>query len=225
MEIKLQPRKVAQFLLMLTAGFALVHIAGQLIHLRMGSTFGFLLFDPDQEQSIPRFYSSVLLLLCSGLLSMIAVAKKSDIPGSFLYWSSLALIFLFLAVAKNSAIHETLAVPIRSILKLSKLQFYVWVYGIVVVIFFGLYRKFLVRLPRRTRLFFALGGVVFLVGAFGFDLLVAYAGRLVDHHSLVYLGLVTLEEALEMSGIVILVYGLLEFMGSELKWVQVRVNE
>ncbi len=105
MDIELEPKQVARFLLVLAAGLTLAHIAGQVTEIHMGRTFGLLLFDFDREPSIPRFYSAVMLLVCSGLLLTIAVAKKGDNAHSFPYWSGLALIFLCLAITKDTSIH------------------------------------------------------------------------------------------------------------------------
>ncbi len=223
MDIELKARKMARILLVLAVGFALAHIAGQLAEIRLGRTPGLLLFDFDAEQSIPRFYSAVTLLLCSGLLLTIAVSKKGDNTHSLRYWLGLALIFLWLAITKATAIHETLAAPIRSALNMSKIQFYAWAYGIALVIFPLIYLRFLLCLPRRTMLLMAAGGSVFVAGAFGLDFVVAYLGKSFDHQTVAYIGLATLEEVLEMGGIIIFVYALLLFMSLELKWIRVRV--
>ncbi len=225
MDILLKPMKVARFLLVLAVGFTLAHIAGQLAEILLGRTFGLFIFGLDREQSIPRFYSAVMLLLCSGLLLTIAVAKKGDNTRSFLYWLGLALIFLFLSITQNTAIHEILAGPIRSVLHMSKIQFYAWAYGIVVVLFPVVYLKFFLSLPRRTMFLIFIGGSAFVMGAFGLDLVAAYLGHLLGLDTLVYIGLATLEEVLQMGGIIVFVYTLLLYMSSELKWIRVRIAE
>lgn len=225
MDIELKPKKAARFLLVLAIGFTLAHIAGQLAEVHLGRTFGLFLFDLDREQSIPRFYSAVTLLLCSGLLLIIAVAKKRDDTRSFLYWLGLALIFLYFAIAENTAIHETVAAPIRSAINISKIQFYAWVYGISLIIFPAVYLRFLLSLPRRTMLLFAIGGSVFVAGAFGLDLVAAYLGNSSGHHTVAYIGFATAEEVLEMAGIIVFVYALLLYMSAELKWIRVRIAE
>jgi hypothetical protein len=106
---------------------------------------------------------------------------------------------------------------------MSKLQFYFWVYGIAVVIIPALYLKFLLGLPRRIMSILIFGGFIFLAGAFGFDLIVARLGQVIDHQAVVYIGLSALEELLEVSGVIIMAYGLLSYMSSELKWAEVRI--
>lgn len=225
MDIEVKPGKVARFLLVLAVGFTLAHIAGQLAEVRPGGTFGLFLFDPSRAQSIPRFYSAITLLLCSGLFSTIAVAKKGDGTRSFLYWLGLALIFLFLAITKITAVHESLSAPLRSIFNISKIQFYVYTYGIVLLVLPVFYLKFLLNLPRRIMLLLFIGGSTFIMGAFGLDLVVAYLGKSIDHHTMTYIGLTSLEELTEMSGVILLVYALLSYMSSELKWIRVKIVE
>jgi hypothetical protein len=163
MEIELKPRKVARFLTGLAIGFALTHIAGQLAEIYLERTISLSIIDLDGIPSLPRFYSAVILLLCSGLLLTIAVAKKGENNHSFLYWLGLALIFLCLAITKDTLIHENLATPIRSVFNMSKIQFYAWAYSIVAVIFPMVYLKFLLSLPRRMLLLLAIGGSTFIV--------------------------------------------------------------
>lgn len=224
MDIQLKPGKVAQFLLILSVGLILAGNAGQLVETRQG-IFWLFSGDSNQELAILRFYSAVTLLLCSGLLFIIAVAKKGENNNGFLYWLVLAIIFIFLAITKETALHESLAAPIRSALNMSKIQFYAWAYGIVVVIFPALYLKFLLSLPRRTMLLLILGGTVFILGAFGLDLIAVYLGQLIDHRTVAYICLAALEDTLEAGGIIIIVYELLSYMGSELKWIGVRIAE
>ena len=223
MELELKPRKVARFLLMLVTGFTLAQIALQIVAIYLEHTFELILFELDLEEAIVRFFSAVMLLLCSSLFLIIAMAKKWKNSDYFLYWLGLAFIFFLLAITKETAIHENLAVPIRSALHLSKIQFYAWAYGVVVVIFPMMYLKFFFSLPKKTMLLLGIGTLIFLAGAFGLDLIVAYLGMLIDHHNVLYIGVAILEDVLEMSGIVVLLYGLLSYMSSELKWIGVKI--
>jgi hypothetical protein len=225
MEIDLKPWKVTRLLIAIAVGMALTHIVGQLSDVYQGRTSVLFLFDLGREQSIPRFYSSVMLLLCSCLILTIAVAKKGDNTYNFIYWLGLVLMFLFLAMTKSIAIHENIATLMRSALGVSKIKFYAWVYSIVVVLFTIAYLKFFFSLPRRVMLLFVIGGSAFVAGAFGLDLVVAYLGQSLDRHTGVYIGLATLEELLEMGGIIIFVYTFLLYMSLELKRIVVRVAE
>ncbi len=223
MNIELKPRNVARFLLVLTICFILTNIAGQLAQSFLGAKFELDLFNIDQEQSITKFYSAVTLLLCSGLLLIIAMAKKDDHTRNYLYWSGLVTIFLFFALAKTTAIQEYLFTPIQLALHLTKIQFYALAYGIVVILFPVIYLKFLLSLPRQTMFLFAIGGTVFVAGAFGIDLIAAYLGKLFDHQTVVYIVLTILEQVFELVGVIVFLYALMLYIGSELKWIRVRI--
>ena len=74
-------------------------------------------------------------------------------------------------------------------------------------------------------LLLAIGGSAFVAGAFGLDLVVAYLGKSFDHQAVAYIVLATLEEVLQMSGIIVFVYALLLYISSELKWIRVRIAD
>jgi len=74
-------------------------------------------------------------------------------------------------------------------------------------------------------LLFAIGGFVFITGAFGLDLVVAYLGNSISHYSVAYISLATLEAVLEMAGVIVFVYALLLYMSSEFKWIRVKISE
>ena len=119
--------------------------------------------------------------------------------------------------------HEYLALQIRSALNLSKIQFYAWVYGIVGVISPVLCLRFLLSLPRRIGFLLVIGGSAFVLGAFGIDLVIAYLGKSIDHDTMAYIGMATFEELMEMGGIIVLVYTLLSYMGSEQESIGVKI--
>jgi hypothetical protein len=205
---------------MRVTGFTLAHLALQFVAIYLETTSGLAHFELELEQSIQRFFSAVTLLLCSSLFLIIAMVKKKNITNYFLYWLGLVLIF-FLPITKMTASHENIPEPIRSALHQSRIQFYAWVYGIVAIIFPVLILKFHLDLPKRSIFLLVISGFTFFAAAFGYDLIVVYLGKSIDHHTLVYIGLAILEDVLEMYGIIVLVYELLSCMRSELKGIGV----
>jgi hypothetical protein len=225
LDIELQPQKVSRFLLVLVAGFTLAHIAGQYVEIHLGHTYGLFLFNLEREQSIPRFYSAVMLLSCSGLLLIIAISKKGIYSPGFRYWLGLVFVFLCLAIIKITSIHEYLAVAFQSVLNITRFQFYAWSYGILLVIFPMVYLKFLLSLPRETKFLMIIAGFIFIAGAFGLDLIGKYFGNSINHHTIAYISLATLEEVLEMVGIIVFMYSLLSYISLEFKWIRVGITK
>lgn len=184
------------------------------------------LFDLDAEQNIPTVFSVFLLSCAALLLTVITVLKKKQENPDVLRWAILAFGFLFMAVDEGWSIHEKLAQPLREILGDGPLGifYFAWVIpGIAVVCVLALFFfSFLLRLPAKTRLRFVVAAVLFLGGALGFELL---GGRYFEVHgpvNLMYSMITTLEEGLEMAGVIVFIYGLLQYMADNYEEVQFR---
>jgi hypothetical protein len=65
---------------------------------------------------------------------------------------------------------------------------------------------FLLQLPRRTALIFLVAGVVYISGVIGIEIL----GQPMDADTLEYNLLTLVEEGLEMFGVILFLYGLLD---------------
>ncbi len=177
------------------------------------------MFTVNAEGMIPTMYSTVALLFCSTLLTIIALSKKKTSAKYFPHWLGLALIFLFLAMDEALEIHEQFGGPVRSALDItSGLLYFAWVipYGFASFIFLAAYLKFITELPARTRLLFVSAGCIYLTAAMGFELLGGRHSALYGQENLMYIVLSTSEELFEMGGIVVFVYAILSYMSLEL---------
>ena len=184
------------------------------------------LFTVNAEGMIPTMYSTVALLFCSALLMIIGISKHRLSANYILHWLGLALIFLFLAMDEALEIHEQFVGPVRSALDITSGFFYfAWVipYGVALFVFLAAYLKFLIELPARTRLLFGSAGCIYVTGALGFELLGGHQSALSGQDNLMYILLSTSEEVFEMGGILIFVYALLSYLGSEIKELRIGV--
>ncbi|WP_414527721.1 hypothetical protein [Nodularia chucula] len=182
------------------------------------------LFSLDEELNIPAWYSSFMLLFSAGLLAVISVIKKTD--KYFKYWKNLSLIFLFMSLDEALSFHEILIIPsLREIFNLNPIFFHTWViFGIPTVIFFVVkYFKFFLDLPKNTQFLFFLAGTVYVSGALGMEMLGGffreYSGRL----SMITTIIILIEEVLEMTGIVIFIYALLNYFSSFKESINLKV--
>lgn len=171
----------------------------------------------DGEGNIPTWYSSCLLLLCAFLLGTIASAHWGDPNGQSVRWIILALIFGFLSLDETAQLHELSIAPLHQWLGTTGFLYYAWVIpaAICVVIFVLSYLKFLARLPGRTRRLFLFAGAVFIGGSLGVEAFSAKQASLHGEHNLVYHLIVTLEELLEMLGVIVFIYALLDYLGRQ----------
>ena len=226
MDIDLKPRRTAQFFTLIVMCLTLAHIALLITRFYFGSSFGLALFDLDNEKNIPTLFSSVALLFCSGLLWIIALSKRKENSTGFLYWVGLAAIFIFLSIDETATIHEQFNDPIRSTLNTSGFLSYAWVipYMILVGILFLAYLKFIISLPKKTRFLFIIAGTIYVGGAIGLELLGNYHFDLYGENDVKYLVFSSIEEVLEMTGIVVFIYALMSYISTELEGVQLRIS-
>lgn len=165
------------------------------------------LADLNDETSVGTWYSSSLLLAVAGLAAVqLSAAHYRDRLG----WSVLALVTLFLSIDEATAIHERLDV-LHEVLNLNTATTFLWVvpYSVALVSIIAVLYPFLRRLPARTRRWLAVGAAVYLTAVLGLEL-VAAGARELSWNTLVEDVLIPIEEGLEMVGIAVFVFALLD---------------
>ncbi len=241
MKVKLtaSPKKVALVLILVAVFLTLISAIAQYIALSLGitnsRTFGLLFVGEDE--SVPAWYSSMLLLLCSVLLAVTAYAKKVAGDRYSLHWMALSAIFLFLSVDEGIRIHEKMAPLGRLILEGAGLSgsfvIRAWVVpgAILVLIVTLAYLRFLVALPHKTRNLFFLAGLLFVGGAMGMEMLSDFYVNLfggVENMSLsqivVRIAIPYAEESLEMLGVIVFIYALMLHLSAQAEEVWIRAG-
>lgn len=229
MDIILEPKRITKFFTFFVVLFTVLHILGQCIAFSLGRdgiAEPFIrLLNLDVERSIPTFFSSMMLLASSFFLFIITSALRKD-GKSYLYWFGLSLIFLFLSLDESLMIHEGLIEKLRTQLDTSGFLYFAWVipYAAGLIIFLLVYIRFLINLPYRTRLLFIIAGIVYVSGAMGLELIGGKYYELYGDQSLSFTILFTIEEILEMAGVVVFIYALTSYMDSELKCSRFRIK-
>jgi hypothetical protein len=184
------------------------------------------MFNLNSEENIPAFFSTLLLLFSSILLVIIAFAvKKSDAP-YFYHWLGLSLIFLFLSMDESLSFHESMTVPLRKGLNTSGLLFYAWVipYTVALLILILLYLKFFINLPAGTRNLLIIAAALYLVGVIGIELLGGSIDEQVGRHNPTYVVYSTIEEVLEMGGLVVFIYALMNYLSTAFTSLRLRIS-
>ncbi|MDJ1505969.1 hypothetical protein [Xanthocytophaga agilis] len=170
-------------------------------------------FDLDGERNIPSFFSMLLLMTTAVILYMISSIKRKFQLTFRNHWLGLSLIFLFLSMDELISLHEILIDVVRYIAGSSTGIFFLgWVIpmGFIVICIGFTYLKFLIRLPLRTRLFFIVSACVYLSGTIGMETVGSYYYQV--HAEGIGMQLcMTIEESLEMIGIILFIYTLLEY--------------
>lgn len=212
--------KTTVFILSLSAGLlVLAHTITQAIVFLTGHdrVYGLIhLFDMTKELNIPSFFSGVLLLFSAILFAIIAVAKYREKNLYVRHWVMLALLFLFFAFDEGAMIHELLSNLTVDVVgfETGGLFFFAWVIpGIFFSLLFALmFLRFLLHLPVRAKVLFLTAGFLFIAGAIGFEMLSAPFAQRYGYEGLAYKAVSTVEEILEMAGVIVLNLALLEYI-------------
>jgi hypothetical protein len=170
----------------------------------------------DAEASIPAWFSSSILLLCSVLLGVITHAVKSAGDRYSLFWGILSIVFALMSLDETASFHERLIYPLQSLLDTGGLLYFAWVIpgGAFVVIFGLVYVRFLFNLPVTIRRLFIAAGALYVSGSVGLEMIGGLVYDLRGEGNLLYIALVTAEDFLEMSGAIIFLYALVRYMTS-----------
>lgn len=197
------------------------------------------LFDVKKEESIPTWYSEVLLLLCSALLAVIFLAIRREGGRRAGYWLGLSAVFLFLSADEGSSIHEKMGQLGKFILAAigidqSGFLTYAWVVpGAALVLVLALvYLRFFFGLPTKYRLLFLAAGIVYVGGALVLESLSAfyvslYGGQqaMTGGQRATVIAITTAEESAEMLGAILFVYALLSYLREYVEDVTLRFGD
>ena len=160
------------------------------------------LFYVDIELNVPAFFSMLLLLFASSLLTVIAILKRKQMDSYTWQWAILAGGFLFMAFDEIVSVHERLIEPMRAILGKEHLGvlYFAWVVPAAALVLFiaVCFLKFLWNIPAKTRLHFVIAATLFLGGAIGFEFIEGFHSEIHGKENLTYMILTTVEETLEM---------------------------
>ena len=178
-----------------------------------------LLFDVDQEANLPTFFNTALLLIVS-LLSALGfrATGRKEWP-----WRLLLFVFMIMALDESTQLHEKLVNTTRRALDIVVgdvgFLYFAWVvpYTLLLFGFSMVMLPFLARLPKGTGTGLVLGGGVYVSGAvvcemIGSDIARPFASVQQALHSPAYVAIYTVEETLEMCGLIIAIHALMRWL-------------
>lgn len=174
------------------------------------------LFDFNEEQSVPTWFSCSLLMISAALMGVIAAAQR-EAGAPYRWWTVLACVFLYLSLDEALSFHERLNRPVRDFLDTSGAFYYAWVipYALFALGLLIFSLRPLRELPVATRQRLMLAGVLFVCGALGMEIV---GSHIVTAHGMRITFLsdvaMTLEEMLELSGSIVLVHALHKHIAS-----------
>lgn len=169
------------------------------------------LFNLDGEFNFPAWFSAIMLFIASVLLYVIYKISLDIKPDYF--WLFLSIIFLYLSFDEMAGFHERFVYTLRNNFNLSGFFYFSWVIvGIPFALLVGLLSvPFLRRLPPLAAKHFITAGFVYVLGAAGMEMI--GASVFVTHQNkLLYVCITTIEETLEMCGVILFIYSLVRHL-------------
>jgi hypothetical protein len=184
-------------------------------------------FDLDQEANIPTFFATFNLALLAAIFAVTAAGKRARRDPFTRHWAFLGIVFLALAVDETAVLHEKLIDPLHLAFHTRGAFLFAWVLPAIplVVIFLIAVRRFFLHLPRRAKLGFALGFALYITGALGFELLGGFYADLIREDTPIYNLITTLEETIEMSGVITLITAALDYLANHLPETRLIVGK
>ena len=182
------------------------------------------LSNTGHDANIPTWFSAVMLLIAAALLAYIASGKRrSGAPGAQ-RWLILSLVFAAASIDEVATVHEKAGSYLES-LDLGGLFFYEWVlFGIPLAVVLVLaYGRFVLALPRETKILVLAAGGLFVAGALGSEMVGGFweSRHGADNH--VYHLITALEEFLEMIGVLVFIHALVSYIEAELGGLKLRL--
>jgi len=223
MSIGIDSARIVRALGAVALGFVCLSLAGD------GLNHGFRLLEPGRHPWLPRFFllfsleaeRNLSVLFCVflhlaaaasfGLIAWIGALQRDR---DRFYWTSLAVLFICTAVDEAWAIHERLTGPVGRLFNLSHgnagVFYFAWVIpGAAVALGLAFaYWRFLHRQGATGRMMM-LAAAIFVGGALGMEMVGGWYNERYGR-DFGYYAIATLEEALEMAGMILLIRTLLK---------------
>jgi hypothetical protein len=229
--IALSPARVTRALVSIVILLVLANIVVQVSRYLLGfpDLFGLVhQFDMNDEGNVPTYFSGCMLLLATTLLCIIAYYAWCTRARFALQWAVLASVFFYLSADEMAELHELAGSNLARLVGIFDVRaYYVWVIPVVglVFLFSALYLPFLMHLKPIFRVRFALAAVIYASGALGVELISGWhaveRGIYNIEHAMIY----TVEEALEMLGIMLFIHVLLLYLGEYVGFVYIRFSK
>jgi hypothetical protein len=179
------------------------------------NTWIFRMFDIGHEVNVPTFFSVVLFfilsacaLICGMYDRFLQKLKKDWTP-----WIFISVLLLFLSFDELAQVHEQLTYHTQNVLGgVSGLFYFAWVipYGIILLLISFYLIPFLLKLSTTTKYTIIGGALVFVLGAIGMEMIGA---RFYEIGGVYHPGFIigsSLEEFMEITGLLIAVWGLFQ---------------
>lgn len=229
MELKIHVKKLITLLFIVLIILILLHLIAMTVLYAQPETNLvkiLKLFHLDEEANFPTYFSALLFIISSALLLFIGKSNSSSEINPK-YWIVLSLIFLFFSIDEIVQLHEKLSNVIHQKLQIGGLLRFSWwiIYSVFIIAIFSFYVKFLAQLPNRIKRIFLISALVFILGSIILEIVGVYIySSENDTKTSSFYIISTIEEILEMIGLVIFIYGLLIYISMKTRKIIIKIE-
>ena len=167
--------------------------------------------DLDTEASVPTWFSSGLMLVCA--LTLLAISLQVAREGRLkaLPWFLLSAAFFFVSLDESISLHEWMSAVIGAHVDKGGLFYFVWTVPALIACALGLacFLPFILGFKGLDRALLIGSAAVFLSGAIGMEMLGGAEAEVAGIDTLKYRLLATIEETLELAGLMLFLLFLL----------------
>lgn len=226
--IALSPRRICRILTICMVALLFAHIAAIVIHdgFDQHLTLRKILlqyFNFDKEGNFPTYFSALLLLASSLICFYISASDKSQgLRKKSKYWLGLGIIFMILSLDEAVQIHEQFMIIMDYLIpQRASIFSSAWTipYMAIVAVVGFYFLRFVMSLPNPVRNLVILSGSIFVGGAIGVEFLEGYFEHKYGHYHFTSHAAYTLQELMEMSGVILFIYTLLTYISHNRKKV------
>jgi hypothetical protein len=182
-------------------------------------------FDLDQEANVPTYFSTLILMISAVLFAIIGMLKPPGKNSFAQHWKGLGLIFFFLSVDEAAVLHERFIGIFELYFKPTGIFYFGWVILAIplVLIVAVAYFKFFLHLPTKMKILFVVSAFFYLAGAVGMEMAGGWFAENYGENRPFYNVITTVEEILEITGIITLIYALLLYIHQNFHELRFRV--
>lgn len=161
-------------------------------------------FDPDQEQSLVTWYSTIVLAIAAVLAAVRAALATGDRRA----WALTGAGFALASLDEVAGLHERVGFALERSLDVSR---FLWVVpaGVLVVAAAAVATPFVLRLDPPVRRTLTLGATLFVAGALGVEAASGVVYETGGREGAIYAVSTLVEEALEVAGALLLLHAVL----------------
>ena len=181
------------------------------------------MLDLDEEKGFGTWFATLILFFSARLLFLIASDSKARADGLHVWWKVLACGFMYLSLDEVAGFHEYVNAYNEDFFEGAEHEdrWWTWYLKWVVLVVGIAFLPFLWKLRWRVALLMGIAGGIYLGGAMGIEVWSPHD----DTGGFFYnFGWITIEEGMEMAGIVMFIYVLLDYLREQDKTQTVRVE-